>query len=225
MPTSTFFRLSPEKQKRLLVAAAKEFSRVSLQEASIANIVKLAEIPRGSFYQYFEDKEDLYFYYFATLRKDSKKTLERIVKEENGDLFKTFQRYFEVMLNEMLYSENAAFYKNMFLHMDFRSSERVSPKVTEGKWGRMRSEHSKEHRLGREVLLELINIDNLKITEPEEVKTLFQLLMTTMFITINEAFQVQRFGVEFSYERTCENFNKKLSWLKYGVMKQEEDKE
>ena len=57
-----------EKQQRLLDAAQIEFSRHSLQEASIANIVKLAGIPR-SFYQYFENKEDLYFYYFATLRK------------------------------------------------------------------------------------------------------------------------------------------------------------
>ena len=59
----------PEEKQQRLLDAQIEFSRHSLQEASIANIVKLAEIPRGSFYQYFENKEDLYFYYFATLRK------------------------------------------------------------------------------------------------------------------------------------------------------------
>jgi len=53
MPTNTFFHLPEEKQQRLLDAAQIEFSRHSLQEASIANIVKLAGIPRGSFYQYF----------------------------------------------------------------------------------------------------------------------------------------------------------------------------
>ena len=58
MPTNTFFHLPEEKQQRLLDAAQIEFSRHSLQEASIANIVKLAEIPRGSFYQYFENKND-----------------------------------------------------------------------------------------------------------------------------------------------------------------------
>ena len=46
MPTNTFFHLPEEKQQRLLDAAQIEFSRHSLQEASIANIVKLAEIPR-----------------------------------------------------------------------------------------------------------------------------------------------------------------------------------
>ena len=69
MPTDTFFHLPLDKQKRILSAAKKEFSRVPLKDASIANIIKDAEIPRGSFYQYFENKEDLYYYYFHTLKK------------------------------------------------------------------------------------------------------------------------------------------------------------
>lgn len=44
MPTQTFFHLPKEKQKRLIEAARIEFSRVPLKEASIANIVKLADI-------------------------------------------------------------------------------------------------------------------------------------------------------------------------------------
>ena len=59
MPKQTFFHLPEEKKKRLLEAARVEFSRVPLKDSSIANIVKIAEIPRGSFYQYFESKEDL----------------------------------------------------------------------------------------------------------------------------------------------------------------------
>ena len=46
MPTDTFFHLPPEKQKRILNAAKKEFSRLPLKDASIANIIKDAEIPR-----------------------------------------------------------------------------------------------------------------------------------------------------------------------------------
>lgn len=61
MPKNTFYHLPEKKQQRLLDAASIEFSRSTLKDASIANIVKLAEIPRGSFYQYFEDKEDLYY--------------------------------------------------------------------------------------------------------------------------------------------------------------------
>ena len=44
MPKQTFFHLPEEKKKRLLEAARVEFSRVPLKDASIANIVKIAEI-------------------------------------------------------------------------------------------------------------------------------------------------------------------------------------
>ena len=60
MPKQTFFHLSKDKQDLLMQAAKEEFSRAPLHEASIANIIKSAGIPRGSFYQYFDDKEDLF---------------------------------------------------------------------------------------------------------------------------------------------------------------------
>src|SRR5690625_5472893 len=62
MPKPTFFNLPKKKRDHLIQAATDEFSRVPLNEASIANIVKNADIPRGSFYQYFEDKEDAFYY-------------------------------------------------------------------------------------------------------------------------------------------------------------------
>ena len=43
-------------------SAKKEFSKSLFKDASINNIIKMANIPRGSFYMYFESKEDIYFY-------------------------------------------------------------------------------------------------------------------------------------------------------------------
>ncbi len=62
MPTGTFFNLPPEKRGRIMDAATEEFSRVPFSQASINQIVKTAGISRGSFYQYFKDKEDLFRY-------------------------------------------------------------------------------------------------------------------------------------------------------------------
>lgn len=104
-----FFHLPEEKQKRLLEAARIEFSRVPLKDASIANIVKIAEIPRGSFYQYFEDKEDLYYYYFETVRRDSSKDMFQLIKDVDGDLFEGFELYFTKIIREILVGENASF--------------------------------------------------------------------------------------------------------------------
>lgn len=63
MPTDTFLKLPEEKKEKILLAAKHEFSRVPFERTSIKNIVEEAEIARGSFYQYFESKEDLLRFY------------------------------------------------------------------------------------------------------------------------------------------------------------------
>ena len=60
MPTITFFNLPPPKREKLLRAAVAEFARKPCGEVSINRIIQAAEIPRGSFYQYFADKLDLF---------------------------------------------------------------------------------------------------------------------------------------------------------------------
>ena len=60
MPKSTFFRLPEERRERLVSEAIVEFSDRSYTEASLSQIARRASIPKGSVYQYFEDKLDLY---------------------------------------------------------------------------------------------------------------------------------------------------------------------
>lgn len=60
MPTTTFFNLPPPKREKLLRSAVGEFARRPYGEVSINRIIQGAEIPRGSFYQYFADKSDLF---------------------------------------------------------------------------------------------------------------------------------------------------------------------
>ncbi|HKU37630.1 MAG TPA: helix-turn-helix domain-containing protein, partial [Polyangiales bacterium] len=60
MPTSTFFALPAERRDRLVREAIREFSERSYAEASLSQIAVRSRIPKGSFYQYFEGKLDLY---------------------------------------------------------------------------------------------------------------------------------------------------------------------
>lgn len=60
MPTSTFFALPAERRDRLVREAILEFSERSYAEASLSQIAQRSRIPKGSFYQYFADKLDLY---------------------------------------------------------------------------------------------------------------------------------------------------------------------
>jgi AcrR family transcriptional regulator len=60
MPTETFARLAPARRTRLVREAIVEFSDNTFAEASLSRIARRSRIPKGSFYQYFEDKLDLY---------------------------------------------------------------------------------------------------------------------------------------------------------------------
>src|SRR6478609_3242705 len=60
MPKPTFFRLPDERRDRLVEEAILEFADRTYAEASLSQIAQRARIPKGSFYQYFEDKLDLY---------------------------------------------------------------------------------------------------------------------------------------------------------------------
>ena len=87
MPTQTFFRLPEEKRARLTRSAWEEFSSVRFSEASINRIVRAAQIPRGSFYQYFADKDDLFFYLLDSLYDACVALAWDALREAKGSLF------------------------------------------------------------------------------------------------------------------------------------------
>jgi TetR/AcrR family transcriptional regulator len=60
MPTQTFFNLPEEKRKQITQIAVEEFANHNYDRVSISRIVARAGIAKGSFYQYFSGKEDLY---------------------------------------------------------------------------------------------------------------------------------------------------------------------
>lgn len=98
MPTSTFFRLPEEKRQRLIDAAWEEFSRTSFSDASINRIIHEARIPRGSFYQYFADKEDLFWYLLAGVREHISNVFHKTLNETAGDLFSVPVQVFDKFL-------------------------------------------------------------------------------------------------------------------------------
>lgn len=62
MGTKTFNNLPDKKKKMILDIAIDEFSEHGYQNASINNIVRRANIAKGSIYQYFSSKENLFQY-------------------------------------------------------------------------------------------------------------------------------------------------------------------
>lgn len=62
MPKPTFERLPAGRRDRVIDAAIAEFAERSYAEASLSRIARSSKVAKGSFYQYFEDKLDLYRY-------------------------------------------------------------------------------------------------------------------------------------------------------------------
>lgn len=60
MPKETFFNLPEPKRQMIEDAATDEFATWGYDNASVNRIVEACQIAKGSFYQYFEDKADLY---------------------------------------------------------------------------------------------------------------------------------------------------------------------
>ena len=71
MPKDTFFNLPEDKRELICKVAIAEFAEHPFDQASVNRIVAKAGIAKGSFYQYFEDKADL-FLYLARLAGEAK---------------------------------------------------------------------------------------------------------------------------------------------------------
>lgn len=99
MPTNTFFRLPEEKRQRLIDAAWEEFSQMRFNDVSINRIIQNAHIPRGSFYQYFVDKDDLFLYLLEEGKSYITAILNSVLRETGGNLFtfplQVFDRLFQ----------------------------------------------------------------------------------------------------------------------------------
>jgi AcrR family transcriptional regulator len=70
VPNPTFFNLPEEKRNLIMQIAIAEFADNDYDSVSISRIVARAGIAKGSFYQYFADKDDLYAYLLQLIAED-----------------------------------------------------------------------------------------------------------------------------------------------------------
>ena len=90
MPKNTFTKLSELKKQQLLRAAYQEFSLKNLESASISLLVKKLGIAKGSIYQYFDNKEDMYLYLLEYAEQKKNDIYERSFKLTYTDLEQAF---------------------------------------------------------------------------------------------------------------------------------------
>ncbi len=103
MPTERFYRLRERKRNTIRKAAMKEFARVPFEKVSINQIIQNAGISRGSFYTYFDGKQDLADYLIWELGQSLGTYCQKKLEENGGDYFDLMDGMFDFstsMLNE-----------------------------------------------------------------------------------------------------------------------------
>ncbi|MFD1393917.1 TetR/AcrR family transcriptional regulator [Lacticaseibacillus jixianensis] len=216
MPKPTFFRLAEAKRARLIKAAYDEFSRAPFPDASISNIIKDAGIPRGSFYQYFDDKSDIFFYLLDRTRSQTEALFEQAMTAHDGDLFGMMGDFFDAAIDKLLVGTHREFYANVFLYMDFHHAAHFSSKAAKSQ-----EPHHKKAFLS--YTLEHVDRSRLRAQSDEEVSMLFRQVMWVFMQSIGYYYSRLKAGENVSPASLKARMAKMLNWLEYGAVDAKEE--
>lgn len=203
VPKQTFFNLEQRKKEKLIDALKQEFSRVAVHEASIANIVKFAQIPRGSFYQYFHDKEDAFLFLMTLYGEENKKRFVEYLEQTNGDLFASFSSMFGLMIDELVNGNQYHFFRNAFLNMNHKIEQAVTSNVKADDFEAELDYYAKW----------IIN-GQLAVKSKQELEHAFKILLAVTFQNIIDAFAKQ-----LTVEEASQNYQIEIDMLKKGLLK------
>lgn len=112
----TFSNLSEEKKNKIIYAIKEEFLLHPFSDASVASIIDKASISRGSFYQYFENLEEAYFYILDLFTKDAHEIFYKLLKENDFESRQALDLYGNVLYEEILKDDVYNLYKFRYLN-------------------------------------------------------------------------------------------------------------
>ena len=103
MPKQTFLNLPEEKRKAFLDIALEEFANNDYNTASVSKIVEKAGIAKGSVYQYFDDKQDLFLYLLDVANQEMMGVIQQTPPpDSNADFFETLRWQMSVSVQASL---------------------------------------------------------------------------------------------------------------------------
>ncbi len=82
--TRLFRSLTPEKREKVFKAAVREFASKGYRNASMNSVVKIARISKGSLFQYFRTKQDLFDGVVEMALIEVKNYLRQVREETSG---------------------------------------------------------------------------------------------------------------------------------------------
>lgn len=202
MPKRTFNRLDDDKKERVMRAAIEEFQVHGFEKAKIEVIAQNAGVAKGSIYQYFDDKKELFLYSVTWALEYFMKVIDRQTPLKDMDVYDYFlfgsRERFELLKREPLL---------VAFSMD----------VTSGKYGSLAKEANSElNRIGEEYELKLIANGKKRGTIRDDLNDKILLLF---FQGVTEKFteEILAKAKGFNYGPTEEEFSEMESLMKSMV--------
>jgi AcrR family transcriptional regulator len=199
LPKRTFNRLDDDKKERIMRAAIEEFQVCGFERAKIETIAQNAGVAKGSIYQYFDDKKDLFLYSVTWALEYFMKVIDRQTPLEGMDVYDYFlsgsRERFELLKKEPLL---VAYSMDVFTD----------------KFGALAQEATSElYRIGEEYELRLIKNGKQKGTIRSDLDDKTLLLF---FQGVTEKFdgEIMEKAKRFHYDPTDEQYREMEHLLK-----------
>ena len=200
MPKQTFFNLKEDKKEKIEKALIKEFSRNSFEKASISNIILEANIPRGSFYQYFEDKEDAIYYIIDKYLEKEKNKIYQYLLRNKGDIFETAVNIYEDMAKITERDENERLLKNILQEVKKNNINIFG--------------ECKEMLRSKRTIEKMINKEELKIENDDDLQYFLKILNA-----IVRAISMEVVLKKITFEEGKQRLIREIEILKKGMKK------
>lgn len=201
MPNETFFNLPEEKREKILNAAKEEFTEHEFNKARVSNIIKNASIPRGSFYQYFENLEDLYFYIIDELFNGIHEAGAKYAEMTN-DLFEfsylSFDYDYQAFVNDK---------RHRFMMNVLKSLSQYEQEV---------ARHHKKRTNYINFILSKMDLSEIRFETEEELQKMYMFIQDAKSIVIRKSMIDKK-----TPEQAKEEFKWYLDILKHGLLKED----
>lgn len=207
MPTLTFLNLSEEKKEKIIEAAIKEYSRVSPEEVLVKNIVEDAGIARGSFYQYFDSKKDLFSY---LIKRDIDKVEEFMIVNLNNntkDIFEVYIDAFDFITTKIFTPNKIKFHSKVFNNLKIFDEKFIVL------YTMFSSKCGEREKLQTDKLIDKVDKSNLNVSDDNAMECLIELLFLITSKYLGYGFKCN------SFDKARKDYIRNIEILKYGVLK------
>lgn len=200
MPKNTFFNLDEQKRNKIISAAKFEFTSNPLRKSRVSNIIKKARIPRGSFYQYFDDLDDLYYYVLDDVFENIYKAGTRFC-DTTDNLFEFSQLTFEFDYQGFIHDMHHRFMMNVYKSISSNVEYIVN-------FNKMR----RDYIMG---ILNKMDLSNIRFKKEEDLIKMYRMIQELKRTVI------QRAIIEnLTKEEASKEFSFFLDIIKNGLIKE-----